>query len=98
MKLKILDTIYKVIFTNKRLEHEGEMVYGFCHYTKKKLTIYNQKQRCDTNNVLLHEIIHALLTKLGCDELSNNEKFVDRLATGLNCLLQDNPKLLKRFK
>lgn len=45
--------------------------------------------------VLMHEIVHALLTSRGMNEASDDEALVDALASGIINLLRVNPALIK---
>jgi len=73
----------------------GDTEYPFagrCIPDDQLIVIRTGMQPDYTEQVLIHEIIHALLWQLGEKERFNDEEFTDRLAMGLRLTF---PNLLK---
>lgn len=59
--------------------HFGEIDYQRCI-----ITINENMSEEEKKETLCHEILHAILVHLGYDELSQDEKFVQAVANGIN--------------
>lgn len=72
----------------------SENAIGQCVYKKALIEVGAGQTPFNTRDILLHEIMHALLVKQGhigkCFGDSTEEKFVNALASGVISVLQDN--------
>lgn len=76
----------------------AEHAIGQCQYKKALIEVSSEQTPFNTRDILLHEIMHALLVKQGhvgqCfDNYSTEEKYVNALASGVVSVLQDNTEL-----
>lgn len=78
---------------------ESEKALGLCRYKEARLEIATGQTQFDTKDTVLHEILHAILSKQGhsgrCFENALEEKYVNPIATGVIGILQDNPELAR---
>lgn len=99
--VKIVDVIYKIEYVDKPSEvdvFKRESLWGRCDFWTDTIRIYsNGHDERSVRHTLWHEILHAMSYKLKIhtddNDLNNQEKAIDLLATGINCLLYDNPEL-----
>ena len=95
-KLKIGGIIYAVGIV-KRLEDEGQALWGCTDYPKTKIKISKGINKQKQIQTLIHEIVHAAMHEAGLDEQCNDEKIVNPLGLVLYQVLNDNPELLEQF-
>lgn len=97
--VKIFDVVYKIEYVDNPSEvdiYKRESLWGQVDYWTRTIRIYkNNCQASDVWQTLWHEILHAISEKLDITmretgKLRNNEEVIDLLATGINCVLQDN--------
>ena len=96
--VKVLDTEYKIVYCDSYLDvdpNHREEDEGCLDPLTSSIRVYSG-QRCwdDIRQTIIHEILHAIGHKLYIDVLSHddekNDEQVDKIATALNKLLQDN--------
>jgi len=76
----------------------GKKLWGASHYRK---TIIKIKKGIPVQHqavTLMHEIVHAVLTDIGKNDLSDDEPFVERLSESLTDTLWNSPGLLRYLK
>ncbi len=91
-KVKIMATEYKIeeveqIDKNKRILGEIDYLEQIIK-VEKGLPIELKKE------VIVHEILHGILEKLGFDDLNDDEQKVQSIASTLYLVLKDNPNLV----
>lgn len=92
--LKILGTDFSI-----RLADDLEMgtTDGEAHMAKSLIKVAkNEKQYM--KRILWHEMMHIVLKMQGYSDLSNDEAFVERLATAIHQIINDNPDLYKEIR
>ena len=103
-KVKIFDIVYSISYLDKPSDvdlHQRESLWGQIDYWTRTIRIYhNGRSDEDVWQTLWHEIIHGVCNKLDLqdkdgNDLYENEKFVDLMATGINCILNDNDWIKK---
>lgn len=67
---------------------------GLCDAAKQKIYIQEGLGKEEEQDVVLHEIIHAIDHSM---HLELEESQVSRLASGLIALFKDNPEFYKRY-
>ncbi len=91
-KVKIMATDYKI----EEVEQidKNRRILGEIDYINQ--TIKLEKGLSDElkKEVLIHEILHGILEKLGFDDLNNDEQKVQSIASTLYLVLKDNTNLV----
>ena len=91
-KVKIMATDYKI----EEVEQidKNRRILGEIDYINQ--TIKLEKGLSDElkKEVLMHEILHGILEKLGFDDLNNDEQKVQSIASTLYLVLKDNTNLV----
>lgn len=64
-----------------RTNNVGEAHYNF---NEIKLDVMHDRPESYKEQVFLHEVLHLILNQIGEDELRENEKFIDLLASLLH--------------
>lgn len=96
--VKIFDVMYSIEYVEKPSDvdiFKRESLWGQVDFWTRTIRIYrNDRQASDVWQTLWHEILHAVCTKLALEvesgKLSDDEKAIDLLATGINSVLLDN--------
>ena len=57
---------------------------GVINYIKCEIRINKDLKNEAYNETLCHEVLHGILTHLGYDELSNDERFVTSVSNAIN--------------
>lgn len=97
-EIKILDVVYQIEYVDKPSDvdlYKRESLWGQCDFWTRTIRIYaNNRQESDIWQTIWHEVIHAIAEKMDIDEqggkMTGDEKLIDLLATGINCVLRDN--------
>ena len=101
-KIKILDQIFKVTYSEKLSEIDCDGIiqaYGQTNFQTKTIRIYRPKDfsTAEVWNTIMHEAMHIILEIFKiCDDdnkLNNaifEEKVTHLLATGINTMMIDN--------
>ena len=97
-EVKILDVVYSIEYIEKPSDvdiFKRKSLWGQIDFWTRTIRIYdNGRQASDVWQTIWHEVLHGLCEKLDVDsekgKLSENEKAVDLLATGINSVLIDN--------
>lgn len=71
--------------------------FGECDRLNKVIRIDLMFGPRKTVETLLHELLHATFYELGVREQDDEERVTESLASGLTCLLRDNPGLFTWF-
>lgn len=71
----------EVSLEDEYIVHREQLCRGLWCPEQNKIRLANAKDQADSilHQTLWHEMVHAVLDRLGEDELSNNEKLVDLL-------------------
>ena len=102
MKIKILAKEYDVQLVNdkelQKVINTEEVGYaGLCLESESKIYINNTFDTQEQRLTLVHEILHAVYSQYGDDDLNNNEEHINRLSTAITQILLDNPTLTQMF-
>ena len=101
-KIKILDQIFKIIYSEKLSEIDCDgitQMYGQTNFHTKTIRIYRpiDFSTAEVWNTIMHEAIHVIFETLkiseGDDKLNDTtyqEKVIHLLATGINTMMIDN--------
>ena len=65
---------------------------GDCDHDEVMIRIRKRMRRTKTQEILLHEVLHACLYPL---DLKNEERFVEKMAPELLQVLKNNPNLVR---
>ena len=98
MKLKFANSQYdlqlldgKTIAEKLSVADDEECRYfGYCDDMNKTIVLDKETPIPSKKQVLFHEIVHALLSETGDQELSNDERFVDAFSKQLCTFLSQN--------
>lgn len=87
-EIKILGTVYKI----EELEqiNKFEMILGEIDYISQVIKIDKSLNEDLKKEVLIHEILHGILDKLGYDEINEDEQKVQSIASTLYSVLKEN--------
>lgn len=82
-KFKLFNTIYKVVWDNKRMNDKHS--YGYSEYSQSRITLSTRDsvEKLSKGRIMdtfYHEKVHAILDAMHERDLSANEKFVDIFA------------------
>lgn len=91
-KLKLGYKTFNIIKEKEIIRLPNELL-GEISYMEEVIRISNKISQNEQNQTFMHEMIHGLLDKIGYNEMAVDEKFVDRLATGLYEVIKDNPQI-----
>lgn len=86
-KVKILGITYDV--QEVEVVDKNESLWGKIDYQEQVIKIDSELKNERKAQVLLHEILHGVLSELGFYEINNNEEAVQGLSTALYCTLVD---------
>lgn len=98
MKLKFANSEYNLEALTademkKNLSENEETEYrcfGYCDDMNKTIAVSKETPIPSIKQVLFHEIVHALLSETGDQELSADERFVDAFSKQLCTFLSGN--------
>ena len=85
--MKILGIEYEV--EEVEVVNKTEPRLGEINYITNKILIDRSLPKDKKNQVLMHEIIHAICDLLGYDELGSDEEKVQGLATALHLVFSE---------
>lgn len=96
--IKVLDITYKIEYVDTPTDTDPmkrQAMWGSCDYWTRTIKIYRKdRTEVDVWQTVWHEILHAICDKMDIDvmqgRLNGNEKAINLLATGINCVLRDN--------
>jgi len=102
-KVKIFNEVYSIKYVDNPADvdvHKREALFGQVDYWTCIIRVYAGKERTlqSIYHTIWHEMLHAICQVLRLEELRDNEDAIDRLATGISGVLQDNPSLIDPFK
>jgi Zn-dependent peptidase ImmA (M78 family) len=93
--IKIMGCDYAIVELD-RISREG-YVYGEVDHVEQVIKLSKELKPQLKAEILLHELIHAVLFKLGENELHDNERFINGMAAVLFQIFKDNAALLTFF-
>ena len=82
-KIKICGIPYKIRQVNVIDEEFEGVTQGLIVYSNAEIKIKKNLPRKLKKSVLYHEIVHGILTQMGYNDLSNDEKFVQSLSIAI---------------
>lgn len=87
--------ILGLIYTVEEVEcvSKDELRRGEINFLTNRIKIDKTMPRDLKNQVLMHEITHAIFDLLGYEDLCTDENKVQSIATALHQVIRDNPKL-----
>ena len=91
-KVKIMATDYKI----EEVEQidKDRRILGEIDYINQTIKLKKGLPNELKKEILLHEILHGILEKLGFDALNNDEQKVQSIASTLYLVLKDNANLM----
>lgn len=91
-KVKIMATDYKI----EEVEQidKDRRILGEIDYINQTIKLEKGLPNELKKEILLHEILHGILEKLGFDALNNDEQKVQSIASTLYLVLKDNASLM----
>ena len=87
-----------MLYAVKKMALENARYVGHISYDAEIIEVKKGLSRQNEAQVVIHEIIHGLLTHGGDTEISGDEHFVDRFAYAMHALIVDNPKLVDHWR
>ncbi len=72
---------------------KDELRRGEINFLTNRIKIDKTMPRDLKNQVLMHEIMHAIFDLFGYEDLCTDENKVQSIATALHQVIRDNPKL-----
>ncbi len=91
-KVKIMATEYTVLEVEQI--DKGKRVLGEIDYIEQVIKLEKELNEDLKKEILIHEILHGILEKLGFDDLNNDEQKVQSIASTLYQVLKDNTNLV----
>ncbi len=92
--INILGITYTIQYVNNPTEvdmNKRESLWGQIDYWTRKIRIYkNDRPLEDIWKTIFHEILHGIAEELHLNEIKENEKTIDLLATGITDVLFRN--------
>lgn len=87
--------ILGLIYTVEEVEcvSKDELRRGEINFLANRIKIDKTMPGDLKNQVLMHEIMHAIFDLLGYEDLCTDENKVQSIATALHQVIRDNPKL-----
>ena len=82
-KIKICGIPYKIRQVCVIDEERDGITQGLISYSKGTISIKKDMPKKIKESVLYHEIIHGILTQMGYNDLSNDERFVQALTVAI---------------
>lgn len=82
-KIKICGIPYKIKQVNVIEEEFEGVTQGLIVYSNAEIKIKKNLPSKLKKSVLYHEIVHGILTQMGYNDLSNDEKFVQSLSIAI---------------
>lgn len=89
-------TIVRILGRDYSIDYEldnGDL--GSCDTNANEIEIMEGLPPVEERDTVLHEILHGVWALMGIDYPKIEETIVNRLATGLTQVFQDNPELMK---
>ena len=71
-------------------ENKEYRFFGYCDEMNKTIAVSKETPLPSIKQVFFHEIVHALLSETGDQELSSDERFVDAFSKQLCTFLSGN--------
>lgn len=94
-QILIDSVLYDVDFTDGPIICKGIDSRGSCDFNKAKILISSENAgEGRFLQILMHEVMHALLYERGLEKDCDNEVLVEQLASGISVLMMDNPMLV----
>ena len=94
-QILIDSVLYDVDFTDGTIICKGIDSRGSCDFNKAKILISSENAgEGRFLQILMHEVMHALLYERGLEKDCDNEVLVEQLASGISVLMMDNPMLV----
>lgn len=87
-KVKIMATKYSIEEVEQIDKYQR--LLGQIEYAEEKIKIDKNISEEMKKEVLIHEILHGILEKLGYEELNSDEQKVQSIASTLYLVLKDN--------
>ena len=87
-EFRIIDTRYEVVYSPDLAEISGCL--GQARYHEQRVYLQTPTKyyhKSEIEQVFWHEVLHCIFKKLGYEELRDDEKFVDTVASCLNQIL-----------
>lgn len=72
---------YKVI--EKEDNFTADEYFGSVDHVKSEIIINKNLEPQAKTETVIHEMVHAMLMHIGCEDLKNDEKFVQALANAI---------------
>lgn len=95
MKIKVGCFNYDVVFTKETIYNKGEEMSGLIKYADLEILIDANMNKEACNQVVFHELVHALTQYFKIEFGEKEEQYVDLLATGIYALIKDNSEFIK---
>ena len=87
MQINILGIDYEVILTDQI--SNTQLLAGLIEYQNAKIQLNKDLAPDVLNQTFIHEVLHGIFDGLGLDEINNDEKAVQSIATALYCTFKD---------
>jgi len=95
-KIKIFDATYTITYTDKPSEvdiFKRDSLWGQIDFWTRTIRIFNDDGKLSDDDIwqtIWHEILHGICNKLKLNDLGDDDKTIDLLATGINSVIIDN--------
>ena len=89
-KIKILNKIYEIKYTDEDLYFRGQKSYGTLNKVLNVITINTNTNKEQIKETLLHEILHAIYYEFSLNDENKEEEIVTLMARGLRTICIDN--------
>jgi len=94
--IKVGQFIYKIKYVNDEIRNsQGDRLFAQARHYEREIVIDNKSNVIQTEESLIHEIIHCLDAVYKFSDKDLPESIIERLGTSLHKFIQDNPKIFK---
>ncbi len=94
-EIKIMGIPFKVIEKAVVCKGDSGLTRGVINFSNDTIEIDEELSPERKEQVLIHEVIHAIFDLIGDEDLVKDEKTVQSLSTALYCVIKEN-NLLKQ--
>lgn len=89
-EIKIMGIPFKIVEKPVVCKGESGLTRGAVDFSNDTIEIDEELTPERKEQVLIHEILHAIFDSIGDEELTKDEKTVQSLSAALHCVIKEN--------
>lgn len=89
-EIKIMGIPFKIVEKPVVCKGENGLTRGVIDFSNDTIEIDEELSPERKEQVLIHEILHAIFDLIGDEELAKDEKTVQSLSAALHCVIKEN--------